>query len=339
MTSGEFWGGGAARCFVLAMALGLLAACNSDEPEIPDTPVDVLYNSALDTLQVGETRKAAKLFDEVERQHPYSTWATQAQLMSAYSYYLVDAYDDAIPALERFIDLHPGNRSAAYAYYLRALCYYEQIADVTRDQGNTELAQRALSDVIARFPNTPYARDATLKLDLVRDHLAGKEMEIGRYYLKRDQFLAAINRFKTVVDQYQTTTHVPEALERLTESYVSLGVFEEAQKSAAVLGYNYPGSEWYLDAYNLLVNRGITTDDLEAPPIVSLPDAVPAAPTQAPPPPDAGLPTTAAPDAATPETPVPDPMAPDPLAPDSPSPDPLQPDADVLDPAAPQPTP
>ncbi len=329
MRSSEFWGGGAARCFVLAMALGLLSACNSDEPEIPDTPVDVLYNTALDTLQVGETRKAAKLFDEVERQHPYSTWATQAQLMSAYSYYLVDAYDDAIPALERFIDLHPGNRSAAYAYYLRALCYYEQIADITRDQGNTELAQRALSDVVARFPNTPYARDATLKLDLVRDHLAGKEMEIGRYYQKREQFLAAINRFKTVVDQYQTTTHVPEALERLTESYVSLGVFEEAQKTAAVLGYNYPGTDWYMDAYNLLVNRGLTTDDMEAPPVVSLPNSAPPAPTQAPPPPDAGLPNATTPDAT-----VPDPTVPDPT-----SPDPLQPDADVLDPAAPQPTP
>lgn len=310
MTSIEYRGSGAARSLVLAMALGLLAACSNGDREIPDTPVDVLYNNALDTLQVGKTREAAKLFDEVERQHPYSTWATQAQLMSAYSYYLVDAYDDAIPALERFIDLHPGNRSAAYAYYLRALCYYEQIADVTRDQGNTELAQRALSDVVARFPNTPYSRDATLKLDLVRDHLAGKEMEVGRYYQKRNQFLAAINRFKTVIDQYQTTTHVPEALLRLTETYVSLGVFEEAQKTAAVLGYNYPGTDWYMDAYNLLVSRGLTTDELDAPPIVSPETAPPPAPTQAPPPPDANLPNAVPPDAASPDTSVPDPAAP-----------------------------
>ncbi len=214
-----------------ALLAAWLTGCSTPEPEIPDTPVETLYNNAKDSLDSGEPQKAAKLFDEVERQHPYSKWATQAQLMSAYSYYQVDRYDDAIPALERFIELHPGNRSAAYAFYLRALCYYEQIEDVTRDQGNTELAQRALSDVIARFPNTPYSRDATVKLDLVRDHLAGKEMDVGRYYLKRSQYLAAINRFKTVVDKFQTTSHVPEALERLTESYVALGVFAEAQRS------------------------------------------------------------------------------------------------------------
>lgn len=251
----------------LLLAAGWLAGCSSPEPEIPDTPVEILYNNAKDTLDSGQPEKAAKLFDEVERQHPYSKWATQAQLMSAYSYYQVDKYDDAIPALERFIELHPGNRSAAYAFYLRALCYYEQIEDVTRDQGNTELAQRALSDVVARFPNTPYSRDATVKLDLVRDHLAGKEMDVGRYYLKRSQYLAAINRFKTVIDKFQTTSHVPEALERLTESYIALGVFPEAQKATAVLGYNYPGSEWYQDAYNLITSKGLTPEgaEVEAP--------------------------------------------------------------------------
>ncbi len=261
------WQVGPARILAAFLAAGLITACSSPEPEIPDTPVEVLYNNAKDALQTGETRKAAKLFDEVERQHPYSKWATQAQLMSAYSYYLVDAYDDAIPALERFIQLHPGNRSAAYAFYLRALCYYEQIEDVTRDQGNTEQAQRSLSDVVARFPNTPYSRDATVKLDLVRDHLAGKEMDVGRYYQKRGQYLAAINRFKTVVDKFQTTSHVPEALERLTESYVALGVFAEAQKTTAVLGYNYPGSEWYQDAYSLLMSKGLTPEgsEVEAP--------------------------------------------------------------------------
>jgi outer membrane protein assembly factor BamD len=266
------------RPLILSLALLGLAACKSPEKDIPDTPVDQLYNNALDTLNSGKTRDAAKLFDEVERQHPYSEWATQAQLMSAYSYYLIDSYDDAIPALERFIDLHPGNRGAAYAYYLRALCYYEQIADVNRDQGNTEEAQRALSDVIARFPNTPYARDATLKLDLVRDHLAGKEMAVGRYYQVRGQYLAAINRYKTVVDQYQTTTHVPEALERMTESYIALGVFDEAERTASVLGYNYPGSEWYQNAYNLLTEKGVSMQDAELPPVVTNPDQVPAGP-------------------------------------------------------------
>jgi outer membrane protein assembly factor BamD len=266
----------------LSLALLVLAACQTPEPEIQDTPVDELYNNAFDSLNAGNSREAAKLFDEVERQHPYSTWATQAQLMSAYSYYLVDAYDDAIPALERFIDLHPGNRGAAYAYYLRSLCYYEQIADVSRDQGNTEEAQRALSDVIARFPNTPYARDATLKLDLVRDHLAGKEMSVGRYYLERGQYLAAINRFKNVIDQYQTTTHVPEALERLTESYVALGIYDEAKRTASVLGYNYPGSDWYQDAYNLLTSKGVSMESAELPPVVTDPNQPP----EGPPPPE-----------------------------------------------------
>lgn len=266
------WAYRSARILAAVFAGYLMAACSSPEPEIPETPVEILYNNAKDALQAGETRKAAKLFDEVERQHPYSKWATQAQLMSAYSYYLVDAYDDAIPALERFIELHPGNRSAAYAFYLRALCYYEQIEDVTRDQGNTELAQRALSDVVARFPNTPYSRDATVKLDLVRDHLAGKEMDVGRYYQTRGQYLAAINRFKTVVDKFQTTSHVPEALERLTESYVALGVFAEAQKATAVLGYNYPGSPWYQDAYNLLVSKGLNPEGNEAEAPIALVD-------------------------------------------------------------------
>jgi outer membrane protein assembly factor BamD len=244
----------------VGLCVGLAAAlvgCASEEPEIPDQPAEVLYTNALNALEEGKAPTAAKMFEEVERQHPYSSWATQALVMAAYSYYLMDDYDSAIPALENFIQLHPGNRNAAYAFYLRALCYYEQIADVTRDQGNTEEAQRALSDVIARFPNTPYARDASLKLDLVRDHLAGKEMEVGRYYLQRDMYLAAINRFRTVVEQYQTTTHVPEALHRLVEAYLSLGINEEAQAAGAVLGYNYPGSDWYQDTYNLLASRDL----------------------------------------------------------------------------------
>jgi outer membrane protein assembly factor BamD len=250
----------------VGLCVGLAAAligCASEEPEIPEQPAEVLYTNALNALEEGRAPQAARMFEEVERQHPYSSWATQALIMAAYSYYLMDDYDSAIPALENFIQLHPGNRNAAYAFYLRGLCYYEQIADVTRDQANTEEAQRALSDVIARFPNTPYARDASLKLDLVRDHLAGKEMEVGRYYLQRDMFLAAINRFRTVVEQYQTTTHVPEALHRLVEAYLSLGINEEAQAAGAVLGYNYPGSDWYQDTYNLLASRDLQPQDPE----------------------------------------------------------------------------
>jgi outer membrane protein assembly factor BamD len=245
----------------VGLAAALVGCASDEEPEIPEQPAEVLYNNALVTLEDGRAAEAAKLFEEVERQHPYSSWATQALVMAAYSYYLMDDYDSAVPALENFIQLHPGNRNAAYAFYLRALCYYEQIADVTRDQGNTEEAQRALSDVIARFPNTPYARDASLKLDLVRDHLAGKEMEVGRYYLQRDLFLGAINRFRTVVQQYQTTTHVPEALHRLVEAYLSLGIADEAQAAAAVLGYNYPGSDWYLDSYALLARQNLQPED------------------------------------------------------------------------------
>jgi outer membrane protein assembly factor BamD len=314
-TKSNAWQLAGRRLAGLLLAGTMLSACSSDpEPQIPDTPVEVLYNNAKDSLESGEPAKAAKLFDEVERQHPYSKWATQAQLMSAYSYYLTDSYDDAIPSLERFIELHPGNRNTAYAFYLRALCYYEQIEDVKRDQGNTELARRALSDVIARFPNTPYSRDATVKLDLVMDHLAGKEMDVGRYYLQRKQYLGGINRFKNVVDLYQTTSHVPEALLRLTESYVALGVFAEAQKTTAVLGYNYPGSAWYQDSYNLLVNAGVTPDGAEAPPPVASVDpdvlggpAAPAAAPIAPPEEDIGAGTFGA------EQPAPDAIPVDPV--------------------------
>ncbi|MCH7932009.1 MAG: outer membrane protein assembly factor BamD, partial [Proteobacteria bacterium] len=194
----------------------------------------------------------ADAFDEVERQHPYSVWATKAQIMAAYAHYQANAYDDAVLAAKRFIDLHPGHRDVAYAYYLIAISYYEQISDVGRDQKMTELAFERLDEVIRRFPDTAYARDAKLKLDLARDHLAGKEMEVGRFYLRRGEYIAAINRFQIVVEKYQTTTHVPEALHRLTEAYLALGVTDEAQATAAVLGYNYPGNEWYQDSYVLL---------------------------------------------------------------------------------------
>jgi outer membrane protein assembly factor BamD len=245
-----------------ALAVPLLAAgCSNDKDTYVEQPPEDLYNTALDQMHSGDSVRAAKTFDEVERQHPYSSLATQAEIMSAYAYYKDNKYDDAINALDRFIQLHPGNPDAVYAYYLKGLCYYEQIVDVGRDQGNTQAALDALQEVVTRYPNTPYARDARLKVDLARDHLAGKEMEIGRYYLTREQYLAAINRFRRVIEQYQTTTHVPEALERLTECYLALGVKDEAQAAAAVLGYNFPGSDWYQDSYALLAAQNLQPAD------------------------------------------------------------------------------
>ncbi len=243
-----------------------ITACTSDEELEPDyvaRPVDEIYNEALNVLQAEQFEDAAILFDEVERQHPYSNWATKAQLMSAYSYYQDDAYDSAIVALDRFIQLHPSNPDVPYAYYLKALCYYEQISDITRDQRMTELALQTLGELVRRFPSSKYAKDAKLKLDLTNDHLAGKEMEIGRYYQNQGHHLAAINRFKTVIENFQSTTHVPEALHRLAESYVALGVQLEAQKVAAVLGHNFPGSEWYFNAYSLVEGKLVepTKDD------------------------------------------------------------------------------
>lgn len=243
-----------------AAALLLLSACSSSEEEnYVERPVEELYNEGMDALQGGELKTAAKAFDEVERQHPYSVWATKAQLMAAYALYEDNKYDDAINALDRFIQLHPSNRDVGYAYYLKALSFYEQISDVTRDQGLTDKALRSLQEVIDRFPESTYARDARLKIDLARDHLAGKEMTIGRWYLRQKHYLAAINRFRTVVEQYQTTTHVPEALHRLIEAYTALGLAEEARKTAAVLGHNFPGSEWYVDSYTLVGGPGAET--------------------------------------------------------------------------------
>ncbi|MEL0110880.1 MAG: outer membrane protein assembly factor BamD [Rickettsiales bacterium] len=228
-----------------------------------DTSVEGLYNSAMDNLQAGWYDTAASLFDELERQHPYSAWATKAQLMAAYSHYQNGTYDEAIIALDRFIELHPGHRDVGYAYYLKALSYYEQISDVGRDQKMTRLALASLGDIVKRFPGTPFARDARIKLDLTQDHLAGKEMEIGRYYMHRGEFLAAINRFKSVIERFQTTTHVPEALHRVTEAYLALGITDEAQMATAVLGYNYPGNRWYEASYALLEQRSLAPERKE----------------------------------------------------------------------------
>jgi len=248
-----------AAALAVAVALGL-GACTQKKPEYVERPVETLYNEAMDNLLVGFPADATAKFDEVERQHPYSLWATKAQLMAAYSYYLQNRYDDAIVALDRFIRLHPTSRDVAYAHYLKGLSYYEQISDVARDQKMTELALTTLDELVKRFPNSKYARDAKLKIDLTYDHLAGKEMEIGRYYHRQGHFLAAINRYRIVVDKFQTTTHVPEALHRLTEAYLALGVPDEARKTAAVLGHNFPGSEWYIDSYEMVEDKKVRPD-------------------------------------------------------------------------------
>jgi outer membrane protein assembly factor BamD len=254
---------GRARLVMAAMTVSLaLVACSSDDtPEYVERPVEDLYNSAMNTLLAGDYEEATLLFDEVERQHPYSVWASKAQLMAAYSHYQDNAYEDAIAALDRFIQLHPGNRDVAYAYYLKALSYYEQISDVERDQKMTLLALQTLEEVKRRFPQSEYARDATLKADLARDHLAGKNVSIGRFYQSRGQYVAAINRFRRVVEIYQTTSHVTEALHRLVECYLALGITDEARATAAVLGYNYPGSEWYADSYTLLTSVEVTPEE------------------------------------------------------------------------------
>ncbi|MDP9086951.1 MAG: outer membrane protein assembly factor BamD [Pseudomonadota bacterium] len=214
--------------------------------------VNTLYSLAKKSADQGNYAEAAKLFDEVERQHPYSVWARRAQLMSAFSYYMAQQYTDAISSSQRFLTIHPGNADAPYANYLIAMSYYNQIADVTRDQKLTQQSSDAFGELIRRYPDSRYAVDARLKLDLINDHLAGKEMEVGRYYQRAGNMLAASLRFRTVVDKYQTTSHTPEALERLVECYLALGAREEALKAGAVLGRNYSGTSWYKHSYELL---------------------------------------------------------------------------------------
>jgi outer membrane protein assembly factor BamD len=244
------------RIAVVALLFALAGCSSAKNGAYIEKPVDDLYNKAMDAMVEKNYGTAAKTFDQVESQHPYSAWATKSQVMEVYAFYQDGKYNDAVIAADRFIQLHPGNRDVAYAYYLKAICYYMQIVDVGRDQKLTQLALKALDDVVRRFPESKYARDARLKLDFTRDHLAGKEMEIGRYYLKGQEYLAAMNRFKRVIDNYQTTTHVPEALERLVECDLALGLNKEAKENAAVLGYNYPGSRWYSDAYQLVTGSG-----------------------------------------------------------------------------------
>ncbi len=233
------------------------AGCARNKGKVGDTEyvardVNTLYSQAKKYLDQGNYILAAKMFDEVERQHPYSVWARRAQLMSAFSYYMAQTYTDAISSSRRFLTIHPGNKDAPYANYLIAMSYYQQIEDVNRDQKITQQAADAFGELTRRYPGSRYASDARLKLDLINDHLAGKEMEVGRFYQRSGNWLAATLRFRTVVDKYQTTSHTPEALERLVESYLALGIPDEARRSAAVLGANYPGSKWYERSYKLI---------------------------------------------------------------------------------------
>jgi len=222
-----------------------------------ERPVELLYNTGAVMLDRHLWNQAVDYFDEVERQHPYSEWARRAILMEAFAHYEGNNYSEAIADADRYIQLYPGNDQAAYARYLKAICYFEQIVDVGRDQAATGQALDNLRDVVQRYPDTEYAQDARLKIDMVNDQLAGKEMTIGRYYLRQGDTLAAINRFKYVVDHYQTTSHTPEALYRLVEGYLTLGLMQEARRNGAVLGYNYPGDQWYADAYKLLTSNGL----------------------------------------------------------------------------------
>lgn len=246
--------------FSLSFAAVLcVAACGGAqiEAEYVERPVEQIYNSAHEELALGNYILATQEFDEVERQHPYSLWARRAMVMAAYTYYLQNKYDEATATARRFLALYPGNKQAAYAYYLIAMSQYERISDVSRDQQTTELAMIALQEVVRRYPDSNYARDALLKIDLTKDNLAGKEMSVGRFYLNRREYAAAAGRFRNVIERYGRTSHVPEALHRLTEVYMSLGITAEAQNSAAVLGFNYPDSQWYRDSYSILVERDL----------------------------------------------------------------------------------
>lgn len=251
---------------IVAMLL-LLSSCADNDKEkekLTEVQLDKMYGDAMQKLQGDSYKLAAEQFEKIEQEQPYSKWAAQAQIMAAYSHYKNEKYDEAIVVIDRFIKLHPGHKDIGYVYYLKSLSYYDQISDVKRDQKVSEYALGALREVIARFPDSVYARDAKLKVDLVVDHLAGKEMEIGRFYVSKGKIIAAINRFQNVVERYQTTSHVPEALYRITACYLELGVQEEAHKNAAVLGHNYPSSKWYRYSYELFNGKKSATKEVEA---------------------------------------------------------------------------
>jgi outer membrane protein assembly factor BamD len=230
----------------------------SKDDTFKEEPADKLYNEGLYLMNQNKDPKAAsKKFEEVDRQHPYSDWARKSLLMSAYAFYNAGDFDNCIGAATRYVTLHPGSADAAYAQYLIAASHYDQIPDISRDQGRTEKAIAALEEVVRKYPTSEYATSAKAKLEGARDQLAGKEMNVGRYYMEKRDYTAAINRFKTVVTQYQTTRHVEEALARLTEAYMAIGIVGEAQTAAAVLGHNFPDSKWYKDAYALVKSGGL----------------------------------------------------------------------------------
>jgi outer membrane protein assembly factor BamD len=246
-----------ALALVAAPLAGGCSMFSKEEDYVPEDPADKLYNEGLFLLNNKQSYEdAAKKFDEVDRQNPYSDWARKALLMSAYAYYQAQKYDDCINAAKRYVTLHPGSSDSAYAQYLIGASYYDQILDVNHDQARAEKAISSFEEVVRKYPDTEYAVNAKKRIDMARDQLAGKEMEIGRFYMKKHDFTGAINRFKVVVTQYQTTREVEEALERLTEAYIALGIIDEAQTAAAVLGHNFPDSQWYKDAYRLVRSAG-----------------------------------------------------------------------------------
>jgi outer membrane protein assembly factor BamD len=248
------------RFVLLAAFAAALPACSMFDKDAiaPDEPADKLYNEGLYLLNTKkDVKAAAKKFEEVDRQHPYSEWARKSLIMSAYAYYESNQYEDCINAARRYVTLHPGSPDAGYAQFLIGSSYFDQIPDISRDQSRTERAVEALDEVVRRYPTSEYAAAAKRKIEVARDQLAGKEMEIGRWHLERREFTGAINRFKVVVTRYQRTRHVEEALLRLTEAYMALGIVDEAQTSAAVLGHNFPDSTWYKDAYALMQARGL----------------------------------------------------------------------------------
>jgi outer membrane protein assembly factor BamD len=248
----------AVSVLLLAASLGACSSWFNKDDMPPDEPAERLYNEGLFLLNNrNDATAAVKKFEEVDRQHPYSEWARKALIMSAFSYYQSRSYEECITAAKRYIALHPGSPDAAYAQFLIASSYFDEIPDITRDQARTEKALAALEEVVRKYPTSEYAVSAKQKLEVARDQLAGKEMQIGRYYLDRKDYTGAINRFKVVVTKYQTTRHVEEALERLTEAYMSLGIVAEAQTAAAVLGHNFPDSVWYKHAYALVKNGGL----------------------------------------------------------------------------------
>ncbi len=254
------------RALRLTAALSLaavLAACSifggkdEDSVAMPDIPADKLYNEGLFYLNDGKYSTAAEKFEEVDKQHPYTEWARKALVLNAYSHYAQGDYDEAITNARRYLTLHPGSEDAAYAQYILAMSYYNEIPDISRDQQRTRRALLALQEISDKYPKSEYAEPARQRIVVARDQLAGKEMDVGRYYLNQRNYIGAINRFRAVISEYQNTRHVEEALMRVAESYLALGVVNEAQTAAAVLGHNFPDSRWYKDTYSLVQSRGL----------------------------------------------------------------------------------